>query len=1811
MCDNKLASFFCTRRRSKENPAKKNLITAALWCWITLCGSAYGLPQADILWVFDTSRSMQEDINQVKARIVEFDNAMTSNGIDAHYGLVRFGGSSILIQDIVPFETFNADGSPFRNLRANGGGIERGSQATLVGLQNASFRDNAVINVIVVTDEDDDSSTADYNNATSALENKNALFNFIGVPGVGNTDARYGILASSFGGQAFQIVEFRTDPAPFFSNFIDTKVREIIDALVCDVDADRDVDREDISLIYAARNQPVSGAADPRDPDRNNVINVLDARQCTQLCTLAGCTVISGNEPPVANAGADQRAQLFSAPTVTLDGSGSSDVNSDPLSYAWTIVSTPVGSNVFLAGTDTATPSFVPDLVGIYTFQLIVNDGREDSLPDTVSIEVVNRLVSVPDLTGLTRAEAEAAITAAGLTLGNVTFDNSATVTSGSVISATPQPGAVIADTVPVDLVVSVGPTATAIPDVQNLPQADAEAALVAAGFQIGTVTVINSDSVAAGQVIGTDPPLGNFAEPGSVINLVVSAGPDTTPPQAVITSPAAGEVLLPGSIAISGTASDANLTSWILEYAPSGTEDWNEINSSTVPVVDGVLGEFSTAVLRSNFYRLRLTVSDAVSARSTFIDVSLDNELQLGRFELVFDDLVLPNNQLPVTVRRIYDSSIADSGDFGRGWRLSLTGVDIREDANKNVFVTLPDGRRKAFAFTPQRVSPFFPGSTPQYTAPAGVYDTLEATDECGLVVLSGGRWFCFPGDEYDPAEYRLTTRDGYIFEIGENGGIRRVQDRNGNFIAITDAGITTSAGRDISFNRDAQGRITAIVDPRGNTLQYRYDSEGRLSEFIDQQGDSASFGYLGDSHFLTDLNTPGACQPLRNEYDSSGRVAAKIDANGNRTDYAYDASGLSETITDANGNSYTYRYDSNGNVIETLDPLGNRTLRSYDADNNLSTVVMPSGLAISYTYNSQGLWIEMTEQALTGSALITRRSFNSFSQLTRYELPLGNAVELEYDATGNLLLRKMVDAGGNVLTREAFTYGAGGNPASTTVDGNVETYVHDAGGNLLSSTDATGIGVAYEYDANGNRTAEIDGAGVRTEIAYNGLNLPIRSTTAGKLNFALTYNDQGYVTSVSDAAGAVSRMTYDCINNLLSVEDAAGNITRYDYDKVNSLAGITDARDNRVGYSYDSIPRPTVRTEANGASYGYGYNADGFVNQLTTPNHPLGKTAFERDGNNRIVRAIRPDGEVAMTYDANGNIVRRVAAIAGETIATDLSYDAFSLLRSVTVNGRAIQYDYNARVDIARVTDAESLATDYSYDAAGRISRIDTGADFVEFSYDSAGRRAAARYSNGASMQYSYDGFGRLNRVVMRDAGGNVFADEQHSLDDNGRRTGVSYSDGSASYSYDILGRLDGQTIDSASLGLTTASYSYDAVGNRLDNAAQYSDDNRLLADAALTYSYDLNGNLNGRGAESFTYNADNNLIGYNNVAASASYDYDSLGRRIRRTVNGEVIEYLYDNQNILAEYDAGGNLLARYTYGLVNDEVLMVRRSGQTYFYHQNAHGHVVAITDSSGQVVQRYGYDAWGRLLLNSGIFAFSGPGLVNTRTYTGREYDAESGLYHLRARAYDPSLGRFLQRDPAKGDRFNPQTQNPYVYVINDPLNLADPSGRVAAISYAGILGAPRPDAAFIGFLHGFVTPVYAFLGEFFGLLTPGTPQDAGDLFRQAIELARPKVDDLKELLGAGTRAISNRDTLFFKDSYLNGAGFKVGFKVRFVTIGIGATPGQGCVDSFIPVKPGLRAPLTKNCIEFEGEEIGGFASGTVQGFNLLEGLAPR
>ncbi len=310
-----------------------------------------------------------------------------------------------------------------------------------------------------------------------------------------------------------------------------------------------------------------------------------------------------------------------------------------------------------------------------------------------------------------------------------------------------------------------------------------------------------------------------------------------------------------------------------------------------------------------------------------------------------------------------------------------------------------------------------------------------------------------------------------------------------------------------------------------------------------------------------------------------------------------------------------------------------------------------------------------------------------------------------------------------------------------------------------------------------------------------------------------------------------------------------------------------------------------------------------------------------------------------------------------------------------------------------------------------------------------------------------FRYDPASQVTQILHQlGASGPTINQAAYAYNGVGNRTSVTDRRGSQNFGYDNLDRL---TSASHPLLGTAQAFAYDAVGNRTTAGNVTNAGNQLTADATHSYQYDDNGNLTRKtllatgNYSQYTYDAENRLTTVEDFAAgnptaafTSTYRYDGLGRRIEKVTNGQTKRYIYDGEDILLEYDGSNVLQARYTHGPGIDEPIAVTKGANTFFYHQDGLGSVTDLTDSAGATVKSYSYDAYGNILESPGT-------LEQSYTYTGREFDSESGRYYYRARSYDPTTGRFLQKDPSGFVGGDP---NLYAYVLNNPMFWLDPFG---------------------------------------------------------------------------------------------------------------------------------------------------------------------
>ena len=286
--------------------------------------------------------------------------------------------------------------------------------------------------------------------------------------------------------------------------------------------------------------------------------------------------------------------------------------------------------------------------------------------------------------------------------------------------------------------------------------------------------------------------------------------------------------------------------------------------------------------------------------------------------------------------------------------------------------------------------------------------------------------------------------------------------------------------------------------------------------------------------------------------------------------------------------------------------------------------------------------------------------------------------------------------------------------------------------------------------------------------------------------------------------------------------------------------------------------------------------------------------------------------------------------------------------------------------------MTDSLTGSTNYLYDTLNRITTITNPANqTVNFGYDTLSRRVLTTLPNGVTTDFAYDSNSRLTSLQHK-LGLTTFSDFSYTYDSVGNRTVMNTTrtgltvNNSLNYVYDNIYQLTQATRPLPAQPDET--FNYDPLGNRLLTDGQTTNStirlaNRLLDDTTFTYSYDNNGNLLQKTDKvtnettDYIYDAENQLIRIDLPGGSVSqYRYDALGRRIEKDVDGVIIRYVYDGDDILLEFDGTNTQIARYTHGPGIDEPLIMARGGQSLFYQTDGLGSIIDLTDINGAVAR---------------------------------------------------------------------------------------------------------------------------------------------------------------------------------------------------------------------------------------------------------------
>jgi len=851
----------------------------------------------------------------------------------------------------------------------------------------------------------------------------------------------------------------------------------------------------------------------------------------------------------------------------------------------------------------------------------------------------------------------------------------------------------------------------------------------------------------------------------------------------------------------------------------------------------------------------------------------------------------------------------------------------------------------------------------------------------------------------------YSRQTRYGKVYFFDNSGRLSAIQDRNGNVttLAYTEdnlTSITDSTGRTISIGVNG-GKIESITDFAGKTWSLSYHTpSGLLASVTDPLGKSWHYEY--DLHHRMTKKTDPSGNVVSYAYQVvDGKLASTTDPNNIVKSLAYDS--LLTTVTEKDGGVWKYRYNDAFNLpLEITDPYQKKTIYGYDASGWLVSITYPDETSATFEYNGGSIFAHGT---------------------LHWQIdPAAHRTLFQYDRD------RISDIQDEMNGRSRFTYDLKGNLTTYTDPTlHVTQFDRDVKGNITGITDPLGHTVHYGYDQYNNVTSVTDPTNVVTNFTRD-ISGNILTQTVGGITTSYGYDDKGQVLSITDQLDHVTSFSYDANGNPILETDPMLNNTIRSYNYRGRPTEITDALGATTFLSY--VPNGCTTcsgggeklvslTDAAGATTRFNYDQRGLLTSITDP----------------------LDQVTAFNYNDRGMLDRKTDR-KGATLI--YNHTPTGKLTGITYPGGAqTTYGLDDLDRIESMTDSLGT-TGYAYDAAGRVTGFTDPHGFaVSYSYDDAGNIQQITYPDQTNVTYTYDYANRLRTVT------NSFNEQAiYTYDYNlsGRLASFTHFNGiTTSFSYDGANRLNGMSSPVASYLFTL-----DGNGNRINSSQteplpppafapgvtfdEYNmQRNRLLSSGSLSYTYDNEGQLVNAAGTVLAFNYDHRLA---SIGDDTQFFYDGRGNRLKAVRSGVEVRYIYDPWgNLLAEADGSNQIIRKYIYG---NGLLALTTANARYCYHFNAVGNTVALTDMTGTVVNSYAYDPFGQVLAQQEAvpqpFKFVGQYGVMAEP---------SGLYYMRARYYDPGVGRFISEDPIG---FGGGDVNLSAYVQNNPINRVDPFG---------------------------------------------------------------------------------------------------------------------------------------------------------------------
>jgi len=458
-------------------------------------------------------------------------------------------------------------------------------------------------------------------------------------------------------------------------------------------------------------------------------------------------------------------------------------------------------------------------------------------------------------------------------------------------------------------------------------------------------------------------------------------------------------------------------------------------------------------------------------------------------------------------------------------------------------------------------------------------------------------------------------------------------------------------------------------------------------------------------------------------------------------------------------------------------------------------------------------------------------------------------------------------------------------------------------------------------------------------------------------------------------------------------------------------------------------------------------------------------------------ITKAQGVEGTSSESYLYDG--LNRLTKGTNDVSVVERRYDSLSRLIEEVQDGKSVQYGYDKVGNLTSIRYPNQRLIEREFDLLNRVSRVKQGSDIVstmEFLGRSY-RLASKGYQNGDLVKYLYDQGRRLtssetknkNQAILQSFGWGYDALDLKSFEKRIHNGGKGDA-----FSYDALKRLTNVTFDSPTPETPTATgtKSRAITLDKLDNILKITDNESAMVTEIigelegkgkalnqyskfndLPLEYDTNGNLSAKGFRLFAYDYRNRLVRSSKGDDAVTFTYDIFGRQTSRTDLSGTYHFFYAGDQKIEERNASGQVTKQYVWGNSIDELLRLDiyngNSSTPYYIHSDVIGSTTAITDGSGNLVERVTYDVYGVPTFTDALGQTLKKSTIrNTTLFQGREYDYDLSFYNYRARYFDPSLGRFLQTDPLGYQ----DSMNLYQGMGMNPVNFVDPTGEDFIVS---------------------------------------------------------------------------------------------------------------------------------------------------------------